>query len=70
MKKKLVGVLVDEKARLGIKYVSVDDEMGTLVKEKIWTAFKKGLIAIKWNPKKKQFETIPSIFELIKRKLV
>lgn len=67
--KKMIGSLVDEKGKIGIVIFSVsENEAEEIIKEKIFLAFKKGLVMLAW--KGDELVTVPSIVELMERGLI
>ncbi|MCW1312750.1 MAG: hypothetical protein OH338_04975 [Candidatus Parvarchaeota archaeon] len=69
MKSKMVGALVDKKGKVALAiYCLNDDEAEKIVKEKIFLAFKKGILLIGWR--NGELVTIPPISELIEKGLI
>lgn len=69
MKSKMIGSLVDEKGKIAIVIYSLNEnEVERFVKEKIFLAFKKGILMIGW--KNGEMVTVPSIKELIEKGLI
>jgi len=65
----MVGALVDKKGKVALAiYCLNDDEAEKIVKEKIFLAFKKGILLIGWR--NGELVTIPPISELIEKGLI
>lgn len=66
---KMIGTLVDNEAKIGIIIFSLNEnEAEKIVKEKIFLAFKKGLLMLAWR--NNELVTTPSVNELMEKGLI